>query len=59
MWPVLTEMAMNLSVAAADMYNGFDDITWVGDFEEAIICDLDLSTTAGRTYRHPAALLGD
>ncbi len=55
----MTEMAMNLSVAAADMYNGFDDITWVGDFEEAIICDLDLSTTAGRTYRHPAAVLGD
>lgn len=35
---------MNLSVAAADMYNGFDDITWIGDFEESIICDLDLST---------------
>lgn len=44
LWPVLTEMAMNLSVAAADMYNGFDDITWIGDFEESIICDLDLST---------------
>jgi hypothetical protein len=51
-------MAMNLSVAAADMYNGFDDITWIGDFEESIICDLDLSTTSGGTYRHRTAVLG-
>lgn len=43
--PVLKEMGMNVSIAAADTYNGFSSVPWIGLFEERIICDLDFTLT--------------
>jgi hypothetical protein len=41
MHPGLQYMAFNLSLAAAEIYNGFDSVDWVAHFEEKAICDLD------------------